>query len=56
MSTSIDTSYGVTTTYDGSGRVEIVQYPTGFMTKNVYNGYGHLWKVQRDDSGDGTVF
>src|SRR6266513_235531 len=56
LSITIDTSYAVTTSYDSAGRVDTVTYPTGFAVKNIYNSYGYLWKVQRTNDPDTTVF
>lgn len=56
LSVTVDTNYSVTTSYDSAGRVDTLTYPTGFAVKNVYNGYGHLERVQRADAGGSTVF
>ena len=45
LTTTIDTAYTLTTSYDAASRVETVTYPTGFATRNVYNTHGHLEKV-----------
>lgn len=62
LSVTIDTTYNVTTTYDGAGRVDTVTYPAtdvsvpAFAVQNVYNLYGHLLQIQRVDAGGSTVF
>lgn len=60
LAVTVDAGYTVTTTYVASGadagKVDTVTYPTGFSVKNVYNSYGYLWKVQRTNNADTTVY
>ncbi|MDH5694084.1 MAG: FG-GAP-like repeat-containing protein, partial [Gammaproteobacteria bacterium] len=43
--TTIDTTYSVSTTYDSAGRTYTRKYPSGFTVRNVYNTYGYLKQV-----------
>jgi RHS repeat-associated protein len=52
----IDGDYIVRATYDSAGRLDTTTYPTGFAVKNVYNAHGYLWKVQRTNDADTTVY
>jgi RHS repeat-associated protein len=60
LAVTVDTSYTVSTTYVASGadagKVDTITYPTGYAVKNVYNSYGYLWKVQRTNDADTTVY
>ena len=40
------TGYG----YDSYGRMETTTYPSGFAVKNVFNTYGYLSEVRRNDN------
>ncbi len=42
------TWYALTTGFDAFSRPLTLQYPTGFRTRNVYDGYGHLCEVWSD--------
>jgi len=46
ISTALDGSYDVTTTYDNYSRPEVMTYPGGLQVKNIYNTHGFLSKVQ----------
>ncbi len=54
LTTTIDTAYTVTTTYDSASRVATTTYPDGFATKNVYNSYGYLSEVR--NNADNSLF
>lgn len=43
--TNYSTSYG----YDSYSRLQIFTYPSGFATKNVYNSFGYISEVRRND-------
>lgn len=45
---TIDTTYNVSKTYDAYGRVSVLTYPTGVAVKNVYNAYGYLSEVRNN--------
>lgn len=47
---TIDTTYNVSKTYDAYGRVSVLTYPTGVAVKNVYNAYGYLAEVRNNAS------
>ena len=47
-STTIDTAYTASTTYDAAGRVATMTYPTGFAVKYVYNTQGYLAEVRNN--------
>src|ERR1051325_4502641 len=56
LSENVDTlTYYMGTTYDGFSRVSTVRYPTGFTTKNTYDGFGYLQKIERSDAS-GPVY
>jgi len=40
-------SFGVRSMYDGLGRVEYLQYPTGFLVRQVYNAQGYLAEIRK---------
>jgi len=44
--TNYTTSYG----YDSYSRINTVTYPSGFAVKNVYNTYGYMAEVRRNDN------
>jgi RHS repeat-associated protein len=56
IATTIDASYTISYGYDTNGRLLSTTYPattvdpSGFVTKNVYNARGYLWKVT-DNAG-----
>jgi YD repeat-containing protein len=51
IATTIDASYTISYGYDSTtGRLASTTYPTGFITKNVYNTRGYLQKVT-DNAG-----
>jgi RHS repeat-associated protein len=56
VTTTIDTALTLSYTYDSVGRLDTTTYPTGFAVQNVYNALGYLWKVQRVNDPDTTVF
>jgi RHS repeat-associated protein len=56
LTTTIDSAYTVSYTYDSRGRLDTTTYPTGFAVQNVYNARGYLWKVQRVNDPDTTVY
>jgi RHS repeat-associated protein len=56
LTVTVDTSHQVLYSYDSAGRLDTTTYPTGFATKNLYNAYGYLWKVQRTNDPDTTVY
>lgn len=51
-STVIDALYTQGVTYDANGRIETMTYPTGLVTKNVYNGRGYLTEVRNGDASN----
>ncbi|HMH16545.1 MAG TPA: RHS repeat-associated core domain-containing protein [Burkholderiales bacterium] len=51
LTTNIDVSYTVTTTYDGFSRVDTVTYPDTFAIKNGYNAFGYLSSVTNNTNG-----
>ena len=44
-------TYGVSNTYDGSGRVATTAYPTGLTIQSVYTAFGHLSELRNAFSG-----
>jgi RHS repeat-associated protein len=46
ITSTIDTTYNVTTSYDSTGRIDIVTYPTGFQVQYVYKPNGYLQMVR----------
>ena len=45
-STNLNTSY----TYDSYSRMQTQTYPSGFAIKNIYNTFGYLEQVRRNDN------
>ena len=50
LSTTIDTAYTASFTYDSAGRPATVTYPTGFAVKSVYNARGYLAELRNNAS------
>lgn len=50
--TVIDTLYTQSVTYDPNGRIDTMTYPTGLVTKNVYNVRGYLHEVRNGDASN----
>lgn len=50
--TVIDTLYSQSVTYDPNGRIDTMTYPTGLVTKNVYNVRGYLHEVRNGDASN----
>jgi RHS repeat-associated protein len=49
--TNIDgVDYTISYGYDSYGRMETTTYPSGFAVKNVFNTYGYLSEVRRNDN------
>jgi len=45
---NLDGGYGVAKTFDAAGRVSLLQYPNGFIVKNVYSSNGYLTEVRNN--------
>ncbi len=45
---TIDTTYTISKSYDAYGRVSVLTYPTGVAFKNIYNAYGYLAEVRNN--------